>query len=207
MHAEWLEEAEATLTRLVANILQVSHKDSSKLAGALIAKTSGAAGAAGVLGLVGAFGTASTGTAIAGLSGAAASNATLFWLGSLLGGGVFAGTILTGGIGLVGGYLGLKIWRGTPRPVDSLTEEEKALVDASLVLVKAFREQRESGVDVERANARFVMEKAWSPLVERFRDYEAHRSVSTLNLRSSLAVGARRTELDRLTTELESWLN
>ncbi|HNL23483.1 MAG TPA: hypothetical protein PKN67_02005, partial [Pseudomonadales bacterium] len=84
MNEHWLLQADETLTKLVANILQVSHKDSSRLSSALIAKTSGAAGAAGVLGLIGAFGTASTGTAIAGLSGAAASNATLFWLGSLV---------------------------------------------------------------------------------------------------------------------------
>jgi hypothetical protein len=207
MHGDWLHEADTTLTRLVANILQVSHKDSSRLASALIAKTSGAAGAAGVLGLVGAFGSASTGTAIAGLSGAAASNATLFWLGSLVGGGVFAGTILTGGIGLVGGYVGLRLWKGKPRSIESLTDEEKAFVDTCLGLVKAFREQRKSGVEVGKAEARFVREKAWSPLVERFGDYAEHRAVFNLNLKNSIGIGARRAELDRLTAELESWLN
>jgi hypothetical protein len=205
MNEHWLLQAEDSLTKLVANILQLSHKDSSKLASALIAKTSGAAGAAGVLGLIGAFGSASTGTAIAGLSGAAASNATLFWLGSLVGGGVFAGTVLTGGIGLVAGYLGLKFWRGKPRPVESITDEEKALVDASLGLVKAFREQRESKAVVGKAEARFVLEKAWSPLVKRFVDYEAKRAVKTLNFKNLVGLGNRRRELESLTKELESW--
>lgn len=205
MNEQWLLQADETLTKLVANILQVSHKDSSKLASVLIAKTSGAAGAAGVLGLIGTFGTASTGTAIAGLSGAAASNATLFWLGSLVGGGVFAGTVLTGGIGLVVGYLGLKFWKGKPRPVESITDEEKALVDASLGLVKAFREQRDSKVAVKKADARFVLEKAWRPLVKRFMDYHEHRAVKTLNLKNCLGLVNRKHEFEKLSKELESW--
>jgi hypothetical protein len=207
MDEQWLLQADDALTKLVANILQVSHKDSSKLASALIAKTSGAAGAAGVLGLIGAFGSASTGTAIAGLSGAAASNATLFWLGSLVGGGVFAGTVLTGGIGLVVGYLGLKFWKGKPRPVESITDEEKALVDASLGLVKAFREQRESKAVVGKTEARFVLEKAWTPLVKRFVDYESQRAVKTLNFKNFVGLGNRRRELESLTKELESWVS
>lgn len=108
MDQQWLAQAEQALTRIVANIQQMPHKDSSRLVSALIAKGSGAAGASGVLGLIGTFGSASTGTAIAGLSGAAASNATLFWLGSLIGGGVFAGTVMTGGIGLAIGYYALR---------------------------------------------------------------------------------------------------
>jgi len=205
MNAQWLIKADDALTRLVANILQVSHKDSSKLASALIAKTSGTAGAAGMLGLIGAFGSASTGTAIAGLSGAAASSATLYWLGSLVGGGVFAGTVLSGGIGLVAGYLGLKFWKGKPRAVESITDEEKALVDASLGLVKAFREQRESKAVVGKTEARFVLEKAWIPLVKRFVDYKSQRAAKTLNFKNRFSLGNRRRELESLTKELESW--
>lgn len=54
-----------------------------------------ALGAAGIYGAVGAFGTASTGTAIASLSGAAATNATLAWLGG--------GSLAAGGLGVAGG--------------------------------------------------------------------------------------------------------
>jgi hypothetical protein len=92
MNEQWLLDAENSLTKLVVNVLQIPHEGSSRLTDALIANASGAAGVAGILGLIGAFGSASTGTAIASLSGAAASNATLYWLGSLVGGGVFAGT-------------------------------------------------------------------------------------------------------------------
>lgn len=55
----------------------------------------GATLAAGAYGLAGLIGTASTGTAIGSLSGAAASNATLAWLGG--------GTLSAGGLGTAGG--------------------------------------------------------------------------------------------------------
>lgn len=77
----------------------------SVMAGA-IGSAAGALGVMTTLQLVAAFGTASTGTAIASLSGAAATNASLAWLGggSLAagGGGVAVGsTILTAGAALV----------------------------------------------------------------------------------------------------------
>lgn len=54
-----------------------------------------ALGAGGIYGAVGALGAASTGTAIASLSGAAATNATLAWLGG--------GSLAAGGLGVAGG--------------------------------------------------------------------------------------------------------
>lgn len=79
-------------------------------------KALGAAAAAGqsTLTAVGLFGTASTGAAISGLSGAAASNATLAWLGggalAAGGGGMALGTLVLGGIAVgpalaVGGFM------------------------------------------------------------------------------------------------------
>lgn len=63
---------------------------------------SGVATSAAVYGLVGTLAAASTGTAISTLSGAAATNATLAWLGggtiAAGGGGVAAGTVVLGGI-------------------------------------------------------------------------------------------------------------
>lgn len=75
------------------------------IAGGIGAAT-GALASAATLGLVATLGTASTGTAIAGLSGAAATNATLAWIGggSLAagGGGVAAGSaIMTGGVAVI----------------------------------------------------------------------------------------------------------
>lgn len=89
--------------------------------------------------------------------------------------------------------------------MESITDEEKALVDASLGLVKAFREQRESKVTVGASEARFVLEKAWIPLIKRFADYEAQRAVKTLNFKNFVGLSSRRRELESLTKELESW--
>jgi len=71
-----------------------------------IGAAAGTLASATALGLVATFGTAGTGTAIASLSGAAATNATLAWIGggtlAAGGGGVAAGsTIVTGGVALI----------------------------------------------------------------------------------------------------------
>jgi hypothetical protein len=71
-----------------------------------IGAAAGTLASATAFSLVATFGTASTGTAIASLSGAAATNATLAWIGggtlAAGGGGVAAGTtILTGGTALI----------------------------------------------------------------------------------------------------------
>ena len=71
-----------------------------------IGAAAGTLASATALGLVATFGTAGTGTAIASLSGAAATNATLAWIGggtlAAGGGGVAAGaTIMTGGVALI----------------------------------------------------------------------------------------------------------
>ena len=77
--------------------------NASELAtGGLGSLAAGTLTAAGAYGAVGLFATASTGTAIAGLSGAAATNATLAWLGggsiAAGGGGMAAGTLVLGGL-------------------------------------------------------------------------------------------------------------
>jgi transcriptional regulator with XRE-family HTH domain len=68
---------------------------SQTAAGAIAGAGVGAGTAAGVFAVVSATATASTGTAIASLSGAAASSATLAWLGG--------GSLAAGGMGIAGG--------------------------------------------------------------------------------------------------------
>ncbi|MGC8122009.1 hypothetical protein [Marinobacter sp. VGCF2001] len=65
------------------------------VSGGLTALGSGGLAGLAAYGGVGTFGAASTGTAIGGLSGAAATNATLAWLGG--------GSLATGGFGMAGG--------------------------------------------------------------------------------------------------------
>lgn len=83
------------IDRAVATSLELS-------SGLVTGTASGAMVALGAYGGVGMLATASTGTAIGSLSGAAATNATLAWLGggtlAAGGGGVAAGTVVLGGM-------------------------------------------------------------------------------------------------------------
>ena len=84
------------------NLKDASFKASEIATGGLGGIAAGTLTAYGALGAVGAFATASTGTAIGVLSGAAATNATLAWLGggaiAAGGGGIAAGTAVLGGL-------------------------------------------------------------------------------------------------------------
>ena len=62
--------------------------------------------------LISSFGTTSNSTAIASLSGAAETTAILYWLGSIFGLGVTAGTVITVGIGILGGYIAYRMRMG-----------------------------------------------------------------------------------------------
>lgn len=113
---------------------------------------------------------------------------------------------MTGGIAIAVGYFGLKWWKGKPREPKDLTDEEKAIVDASLGLIKAFREQCESKVEVKQSEGRFVLEKAWSPLVESVKDYYKHHATQTVNLKNNFGLVTRCIELDALTERLTKWV-
>ena len=84
------------------NLKNASFKASEIAAGGLGGIAAGTLTAAGAYGAVGAFAAASTGTAISALGGAAATNATLAWLGggaiAAGGGGIAAGTAVLGGL-------------------------------------------------------------------------------------------------------------
>ncbi|WP_337059756.1 hypothetical protein [Kineococcus sp. G2] len=107
------------------------------LAGGL---TAGAGAGATAFATVGAFAAASTGTAISTLSGAAATSATLAWLGggSLAagGGGVAAGTVVLGGLVAAPVLLttvGVVSWQGRrQRRKQQQTAQELSRADADL---------------------------------------------------------------------------
>ncbi|TCK27521.1 hypothetical protein [Pseudonocardia endophytica] len=135
---------------------------------------------------VGAFAAASTGTPIASLSGAAATNATLAWLGggSLAagGGGVAAGTlVLTGVVGLPillagGGYLvweGRRTLRRQKATATTLTEIDAELAHDELCwagMIERMREMRTVLGDLgERIRTRL---EPFVGLVDRNADYD-----------------------------------
>ena len=142
---ELLLDTNNALRYLCSCILQTDEKTTytiTQKAGEIIASKLGGAGVAGgALGLISTFGTAGTGTAIASLSGAAATNATLAALGSIVGGGMFAGGILVFGITAGSGFAFYKIFKSKPREYDTLPDNERLLVDKCFVLITTIEEE------------------------------------------------------------------
>lgn len=113
----------------------------------------GVATAAGVYGAVGVLASASTGTALASLSGAAATNATLAWLGggSLAagGGGMALGTVALGGLVAGPALLVAGFWMAS-KAEEALTEARayEAKVDRAV----AEMDKLEAVMDIYRQN-------------------------------------------------------
>jgi len=141
---ELLHTTKRELIYINACILQVSRDEAEQLANklstAIIAKIAGATSVGTLLGLVSAFGSASTGTAIASLHGAAATNATFYWVGSLLGGGMATGAVLTGGVALAVAYGAYKIIGSEARQFKDLSESEQRIVESTGLLIAAIND-------------------------------------------------------------------
>ncbi len=105
--------------------------------------TSGALTAFGAYSSVGLLATASTGTAIASLSGAAATNATLAWLGG--------GSLAAGGFGITGGMIALGgIVTAPAIAITGLVMDSKA--EKSLTQAKEFKANVDIAIEkIERA--------------------------------------------------------
>ncbi len=173
--ANSLQHLEETLNAMVAAIRQDSEKRTRIFVNAVVSKTTGIAAVTGISTLISAFGAASTGAAIGSLTGAAATTAQLYWLGSIIGLGTAAGGVLLAGTGIgasVGGSLLAKRWLfGKSRPEDELQDHEKAILVASITLIKAIRQQIESGVSTTNAEMRLIAEHALIPLANQINQY------------------------------------
>ncbi|MDX9839198.1 MAG: hypothetical protein RBT39_16680, partial [Azoarcus sp.] len=190
---ELLTNARRELANVSACIMQISGSDSERLASqfgsAVLAKATGAAATGSLLALVAAYGTAGTGTAIASLSGAAAANATLAWVGGLLGGGMAAGAVLTGGIGLVAGLAAYKLLGSERRTFESLSDTEQRLVQTSWLAIAIIDEYLASppGQFTER-EAEQLLVNVFRPLLE---DLRGHQNEICLNLDGKHALALR----------------
>ena len=129
-----IEKIEQSLLGIIAAITQNDGKNLKRdiISKIAIAKGAGAATVTSIFGLVSTFGAAGTGTAIGSLSGAAATNATLAWIGGLAGGGMAAGAILLPTFGLFGGvaasrYIFPKIF-SRKKTVEDLLEFEQEIL-------------------------------------------------------------------------------
>ena len=170
-----LEHLEQVLTETVSAILQKSDRRGRIAVNAIVGKLGSAAVTGGIAGLVANFGIASTGTAIASLSGAAATTAKLYWIGSLVGLGVAGGGLLLAasglGAGVAIGALGKRKILGKQRSKDELEDHERAILVACVALIKSIREQRESGQEPSPAEMRLVAEHALIPLAHQINQH------------------------------------
>jgi len=135
MNEESLYQTIKSLEGVCSSILQTKRNISQDI---LIGKLTFAGTTVGVSALVSAIGTASTGTAITTLSGAAATNATLAWIG---------GSVLVGGTVLTGGAIAVALssvyyWNGKERKYDDLEQYEKEIINASIRLIKTLQEEQ-----------------------------------------------------------------
>lgn len=189
---ELLQGTKRELHNVVACILQVSSQESSQLGAqfsrAVTAKLAGGAGTAALLTLVATFGHAGTGTAIAGLSGAAATSATMAWVGGLVGGGVAAGTALTGGLTLVIGLAAYKALASERRAFESLSELEQRIVQSCWMLAAVADAYQKHPENFTPENAHDFLEKMLTPLHQ---DISANIDVLRKPLDSKNAIALR----------------
>lgn len=132
---EDLKELKTSLLGIISAITQTpsSKVKKARLASNIAAaKITGVATTASIFGLVSTLGTAGTGTAIGTLSGAAATNATLAWIGGLVGGGMAAGALLLPAAGIAAGATATLALRrkihGRPRKLDELLPFEDEIL-------------------------------------------------------------------------------
>lgn len=190
---ELLTNTRRELTSVSACLMQISSSDSEKLASqfgsAVLAKVTGAAATTTLLALVAVYGTAGTGTAIASLSGAAAANATLAWVGGLLGGGMAAGAVLTGGIGLVAGLAAYRLLDSERRDFDSLSETEQRVVQACWLTI-AILDEYLAGLpeQFKEREAEQLLVNVFRPLLE---ELQRHQEAICANLDGKHAVTFR----------------
>lgn len=188
--SDLLTSTKKELNYIVACIMQVSVKTASNLTErvgkAIAAKVAGAAAVTGILGLVSAFGTAGTGTAIATLSGAAATSATLAWVGGIIGGGVAAGSILTGGLAILVGGAAYKLLSSNARTYESLSLVERQIVDVCIVVIKAIDEQAIKNTPPSKHEMAMLLKHSLMPLFETMKANETE-ICKNLDIKNSLA--------------------
>lgn len=147
--AEELQSLERSLVGIIGSVRQVSNRRTRIIAGVIFSKLGAVASIGGITGLVSTFGAASTGSAIASLSGAAATSATLYWIGSIIGLGAVAGGVMvtTAGLGIavVGAVYAGRSFFGRARRDEDLFDYERALIYAAMTLLKAIQEQIKAG--------------------------------------------------------------
>jgi len=187
---ELLESTKEELIYINSCILQISADEAemlaNKLGSAVISKIAGAASAGVLLTMVSAYGTAGTGTAIAGLSGAAATNATLAWVGGLLGGGMATGAVMTGGLALAVGVGVYKLVGSEARQFDQLSETEQRIIESTGFLIAAINDLLKSPeINFDAEEAHLLLNNTLLPLYSTLQE-EAENITKNLDSKQSV---------------------
>lgn len=123
---------------------------------------------AGILGIASTVGTAATGTAIGVLSGAAATSASLAWLGGTvaMGTAIVGTAMVAGGVGFGAGayWLYQKQWQGKKRLREELSERERRLIEVSTKLAQACRRLAMEGEEPSPEIAKVLFDETIEPL-------------------------------------------
>ena len=164
-----------SLDGIVAIILNQNPKTiTDKLTKVVAAKVAGIGTIGGIGGLISALGTATTGTAIGSLSGAAATSAKLYWIGSVFGLGATGGFFVLGGLGLVGGaaaVLGIRKLQGSSRSIEELQETEIKIVYSCSKISKAIRLSLETKEKLPEEQVRQSLTLAITPIAQDVEKY------------------------------------
>lgn len=160
---------------------------------ATIAKLTAVGATTGIMGLVATLGTAGTGTAIASLHGAAAASATLAWIGGIVGGGMMAGTVLTGGLGMAVGIGAYKLLSSKARDYDSISERERYFVDSCIILIKYIDEWLSKNEPIEHTELELFAKNSLEPVVNEL-SFEVEDLAKNLDIKNRVLFRAQVTQ-------------
>ena len=199
---EWFQTTANDLTSIMAAVMNINKSKANLIVNATVGKLGFAGATAGVFGVASLVGTAGTGTAIGTLSGAAATSATLAWVG----GSVFVGGLVLSGIGIIGGLGAVWLWKGLkgkPREPEDLYENEQKIVDACANLAKAFKEQVQANTAPDKAIMNVVIGEGLLPLIKELEKYLRPENSRGLGFVNNMRVSSRTDNLKKRVVEAQ----
>jgi hypothetical protein len=202
-----LKDIEVFLTAIAGRILQVSDRKASVALGAATSTAVGSMISTSVMGAIGAYGSASTGTAVAVLAGAAKTKATLFWIGSIVGGGVAAGGVVLGAGALGAGIYGsVKLRRailGQSRR-DNLSEREQTIVLAIHALTQFIRDTNSKGATISDKELILFTRIGVTPLMEEVQRLLDNAQLAGMKIYNRARLRGHLINLQTLLTKLDT---
>lgn len=164
-----LRDLDTALTAMVSALRHESNRTASRIVGVAASKMVAAGVAAGAYGAIGLFGAASTGTAIGTLSGAAATSATYYWIGSSVGLGASAGGMILSGGAIATALIAVSITRrrvfGRPKDALRMSPPEQAALYAALRLAAPIRIARAANLPLVSVEKQLFAREGLAPLV------------------------------------------